>query len=600
MRKVAGYTAPTSTPYCTNCKGLYSEINNLEWGDLRNGSEVRQQSQAWKEAETIIKKEELAKEYGVRWTPFYDMPWWDPVRHITLGWLHCWQEGVLQFHLRILWGFEMTGDEDFGDVDPQDLADELADLQQEQAEFDASQASDATPPPTSESEMDEAGTAQATSSTQPLYFTLDEDDRDWVENEGGDVENATDSFPTAFDFPEDHRAEFLADLWHILLPSFIARPPINLGDPGHGKLKGDELLTLFNYMFSLSVPKLWWRKGNTFWASLLKNFHHLAGSSNIIASFTTSSAKGHQYNTEYLAYLQGVQTLFPLWNLVPNHHFALHYGDLMSFWGPIPGLSDAKGEEVNGILQRFPTSRRLADMPYTMMKSFLRRTRLEAKVFDAQFTDQALQNLASILDSRCAPNSPSVPRRTVSPVEEARFFQIGTILPESDYTVILQYLQSLGQNWSSFYDFPQPPGAPVFAHAGRNCKHLTLRKRTYSTLASNEADSHIQFAHPATGIRDTGYIEAIWELGLGGAIQPFILVRQHKALDPSEEALGPYLTYPNFRCRLVGAAQSDVLIVLEPPHIITHLSVLKLNTGVFGLQRKSMVVCWALDRGREE
>ncbi len=32
------------------------------------------------------------------------LSYWDPVKHVMLGYMHNWLEGVLMQHLRVLWG----------------------------------------------------------------------------------------------------------------------------------------------------------------------------------------------------------------------------------------------------------------------------------------------------------------------------------------------------------------------------------------------------------------------------------------------------------------------------------------------------------------
>ncbi len=74
------------------------------------------------------------------------LPYYDPVKHIVLGFMHNWLEGVLSDHLRIFWGIgrdqghekqvkEIEKDEQWETTDVDESADELQDILQDSADF---------------------------------------------------------------------------------------------------------------------------------------------------------------------------------------------------------------------------------------------------------------------------------------------------------------------------------------------------------------------------------------------------------------------------------------------------------------------------------
>ncbi len=65
---------------------------------------MRQQAIEWKHARTIKGHLQAEQSNGVRWTSLHHLPYWDPVKHIVLGFMHNWLEGILQQQLRVLWG----------------------------------------------------------------------------------------------------------------------------------------------------------------------------------------------------------------------------------------------------------------------------------------------------------------------------------------------------------------------------------------------------------------------------------------------------------------------------------------------------------------
>ena len=62
----------------------------------------------------------------------------------------------------------------------------------------------------------------------------------------------------------------------------------------------------------------------------------------------------------------------------------------------------------------------------------------------------------------------------------------------------------------------------------------------------------------------------------------------------------PFERYPGFMTKIVDAAPSDdnALVIIEPTHIITHLTTFQRPEGTYSIQQKTLVICWALNRGR--
>ncbi len=89
--------------FCTCEKAKIKGIDSTKW-TLRTGERVRQQAVEWKHARTIKARLQAEQSNGVRWTSLHCLPYWDPVKHVVLGFMHNWLEGILQQQLRVLWG----------------------------------------------------------------------------------------------------------------------------------------------------------------------------------------------------------------------------------------------------------------------------------------------------------------------------------------------------------------------------------------------------------------------------------------------------------------------------------------------------------------
>ncbi|KAJ7083285.1 hypothetical protein C8R43DRAFT_909535 [Mycena crocata] len=356
----------------------------------------------------------------------------------------------------------------------------------------------------------------------------------------------------------------------ISLPTWVARPPINLGDATHGKLKAHEYLILFTVILPLIIPELWWKKGNQELA-LLQNFHNLMACTNIVSSFSTSKAQADRYTDHYVKYREALPRLFPVnFHSVSNQHLAMHNAQQMKFWGPLPALSEFAGERMNGMLQDVKTNRREDDMPLTMLRQMARRCRLEAKLRDEQSENGLAGDLAKILQpSVAASTKASLP---LSEFEVAKILAVAPELDFDDYQMLLQYLTSQGQLWRDCHQLPHPPGSLVLPPCALRPNQFKLADQGFSRYTSTRGNSGIQFKDPQDDTLQTGFIDEIWQIPLQSHMQTFILVQKHKLLPSALLEQTPFPTFPLLQATAVDAAQSNRFCIIEPRHILTHLT----------------------------
>jgi hypothetical protein len=385
-RKVSGFLTVGANLFCSFClctSEQMADVNLLAWR-LRDGAEVRAQANMWLNTATKSGREALATQHGVRWSPLLRLPYWDPVKHVLLGFMHNWLEGILEDHLRILWGIgspddvkkavvEMEKDEEISATDVSDSASELEDLRREAAEAaeEAGNAMEEDPPmspSTSQSSVSSSSSATLSSSSatptpdgyqqNPYQFDVphEMDDDDDPSKDPDYVDSAN----LFFSFTDSQLAAIRGCIAGISLPTWVQRPPANLGEKAHGKLKAHELLSLFSCIFPLVIPEFWHIPGATeLDLTHLQSFHHLVAATNIVCSFKTSNQAADVYTHHYIQYRLSIRTLFPQFHQRPNHHMAMHNGAQMKYWGPLPSLSEFPGERMNGMLQNINTNRRL-------------------------------------------------------------------------------------------------------------------------------------------------------------------------------------------------------------------------------------------------
>ena len=89
--------------------------------------------------------------------------------------------------------------------------------------------------------------------------SLDDDFQLESDNESDDAsgDNNDDSLTAACIFTKDELGAIRMCLSESIIPSWLERPPTNLGEKSHGKLKADQWLQLFSVFLPLILPEIW-------------------------------------------------------------------------------------------------------------------------------------------------------------------------------------------------------------------------------------------------------------------------------------------------------------------------------------------------------
>lgn len=155
-------------------------------------------------------------------------------------------------------------------------------------------------------------------------------------------------YPT---FDETAILDIRAAISDVFLPTWLDRPPKNLGDPSHGKLKADNYFVLFTAILPLHLMEYWTEA--PLQSEMLRNFCDLVTCTNIICSYTSSELGSRMLALHYKSYGQSSASLFRECRIVPNHHYAYHIPEQLLYWGPLMHLSEFAFERQNGLLQKF-------------------------------------------------------------------------------------------------------------------------------------------------------------------------------------------------------------------------------------------------------
>ncbi|EPQ53429.1 hypothetical protein GLOTRDRAFT_44744 [Gloeophyllum trabeum ATCC 11539] len=369
-----GFASHSAELFCSFCTCLRSQLECLDptqWRP-RTGLEVRTAAWRWHDAQTKTAKKEIFAETGVRWSSLHKLSYRDPVRHTVLGVMHNWMEGVLQHHARRKWGIGIEPGSS-KDEDDSMLA-SASDINQEASDADAMDIDiiEHNDIPSSQRRRTPAVNFQMDSSGEESGdddFLQADDESESDDSDDEDTKNDTGPGPTCI-FSTLELGRIRACISDTVIPTWVDRPPVNLGDKSHGKLKADNWFILFSVMLPMVLVELWWSTNNHRDAQLLENFYDLVTCTNIIGSFSTSNDKADTYHAHYIRYRSSLRQLFPRSNSVPNHHYAMHNAELLKFWGPLMKISEFPYERSNGRLQKIKTNGHICE--YVALDNYVR------------------------------------------------------------------------------------------------------------------------------------------------------------------------------------------------------------------------------------
>ena len=374
IRKALGFSGIAAHNFCSFCDLQLSQIDVLDprkWKE-RVGVDVLAAAVEWKKA--TIKKEQarLLKKNGARWSSLHRLTYRDPVRHTLLGTMHNWIKGILQHHARVKWGIgaipKVPGIADCDaqfittpalspsesvngelEIDAEMLDNEIIALEEERQQFHDPAHLELLRLDLNDADIENHGT-----------FCKSDSDSDGSSNSENDDEDEV--WTATCIFSSKELLHIQQCLSKAVVPSWLERPPTNFGEKSHGKLKADQWLQLFSVFLPLVLPEIWLQSGSQrIGTALLLNFHDLITCTNIVCAYTTSSEAADLYLDHYTQYCKSSKRLFPNVNTRPNHHYAMHNGDLMKFWGPLIKLSEFPYKQHNGSLQKINTNHHLCE-----------------------------------------------------------------------------------------------------------------------------------------------------------------------------------------------------------------------------------------------
>ena len=109
-RQIIGYAnAPTAHYFCTLCDLDIHDIEVLDRRDwpMKNLAEIRRFATLWRDAGTERDRDSIFEALGWRWSPLFDLPYFNPTLFTVVDSMHTLDLGLLQNHCRELFGIDV-------------------------------------------------------------------------------------------------------------------------------------------------------------------------------------------------------------------------------------------------------------------------------------------------------------------------------------------------------------------------------------------------------------------------------------------------------------------------------------------------------------
>lgn len=132
--------------------------------------------------------------------------------------------------------------------------------------------------------------------------------------------------------------------------------PRMFGSSSHGKLKADQWRTALEFDLPVSLIEAWALEDGTLQQALIDNTMELVIALRWALAPQITPLHVSRYMLHMKNYLRGLQCLFPWIKLRPNHHYALHLGELLMRFGPVRGWWTFPFERLIGFLQGVQTN----------------------------------------------------------------------------------------------------------------------------------------------------------------------------------------------------------------------------------------------------
>ncbi|KAI0649617.1 hypothetical protein C8Q79DRAFT_901919, partial [Trametes meyenii] len=125
------------------------------------------------------------------------------------------------------------------------------------------------------------------------------------------------------------------DMSATIYPSYLGQPPKEVGSASAGSLSADQWRTFCLVNLPITLTRIWSSVDTSERRKLL-----LINFLDLVVAVKRATAKKldpetiASFESHMLKYVRGLRYIFPDVDLTPNHHLALHLGEVLRDFGP--------------------------------------------------------------------------------------------------------------------------------------------------------------------------------------------------------------------------------------------------------------------------
>ncbi|KAI0036685.1 hypothetical protein K488DRAFT_32738, partial [Vararia minispora EC-137] len=512
LRQIVSTTSVTSKYFCIQCELPIQQIENINpstWTP-RDPVKMKQQAMAWRDAPDEKSHVLLAEQNGIHWTPFYELPYWNPVSAAIPEPMHIMQN-LIEHHLRVAWGISVRSEGGDGSalspakVKPRPPASEterflqiilqaqmekclcLLAMRRKKSTVIGSASSNALRRLCHGYGLDYSGTKD------DLYERL----TDYTEQ---NVLPPVPSDPRTV-LGKSVMESCWASMKDTTLPSWVSGAPRNWGTATCGKLSADQ----WNVICTIHLPFTLISRWDIAAAperdrKMLDNYMDLVRVVETcgLREITEEQIQGY---TRYIRrYLEEYKVLYKGAKIKPNHHLAIHYGDVLRSFGPTPGHQAQPYERFINFLHQLPTNMRFGELESTFMRASGRSANLSSLITDYTPDHEPCELLKVYYDivqrdSRGTRLAYMTDSKILFSVEKAAYrsnAQASSVLDSRLYRLLADFLNTQHPSRTSTARELYPAHIPIPREV-EFIDRVAIRGVRYSVYSSLPRDSHIMF-----------------------------------------------------------------------------------------------------------
>ncbi|KAH9812352.1 hypothetical protein DFH28DRAFT_899305 [Melampsora americana] len=640
-KKVAGLGSHAANFPCSYCYIPKRQLHDTEIAKYERRSKEKHlcDSLEWKQAKTKTLRNQLFSKNSVRWAGLNELEYWDPTKMIILDLMHN-LAGMLEYHARDLMELEEPlltkkiqkarkeyNEDKIGlqtkikdkktQRHEQNLKEELDGLVKESEDFDiileieGIEMEGENVEDLDMMELEKENNLFCTLANQKFNIpdpTMDDGtSSDWSFHPEEDIDTAScDSYGSDLEVSDDESAletskvledaknalkqlkNLQSEMTRVIIPAWIARPPSNFGNPSHGKLKFDTWFKIFQIFLPLVAADIW--SPGTF-PAVFDNMQDLIAITRLLTSKKQSSKHSDALRHYIPKYVKDIQEIYNHCEVKPNHHYSLHYPDIIDFSGPSASLSAWAGERINHQLAQVCTNKQMATMSTTMIKHVVRHSNLCLLLKTSSHmppgilkdTFEALLPFASITES-----SSSNVKTTSRPSKKLN----------RDFYLKFHDMCCRLDNypWQDAGRFPLDLSQPVLSPQAVPHISLPLKGNHITTCKHHEGNSLVQVYSPLYKKRFFGSIFLIFthtrSENQNSQTESYIAINTFPELSVADSSCSPYLShqFAHSNIHLRYAIDCSDTVICRLSDVISHIAIHRKPPGTYGISEGTVAI----------